>query len=551
MIISGQHQDQSALLQSRLQTLPRASVWSRLLLSLVLLALGACDRPAVETPTPPPAWTPTPHATAVVTLQALKLVDSDEASVGDVLRYTLVIINDMISVDDPGTTVELQDQLPRELEFVEGSLSPEASYHSATHTVHWSGAVPQGGSVQIAFDARLGDSAGDVRSVLNAMWVTDAFGRQREAAAQTHILHTLPTPSDTPSPATPTPAPLTPTPTAAQATPQPTTVQWPEPSVPYATSMVVTPDDPPIYYLVADFALYHSLDRGSSWASTALLGVPAGARVNSVTIDYNHPQTMYLATSEGLYRREATEEPWQLVNTIRVTALAVDWVNSDLLWAGIGWDTAMRSVIVQSDDRGRTWSKADYGTELGHQYGWVGAILVNPSNPNVIWAHVRAPFRHDWPRGYVYRGGRAGTWERLPLGEFDYVGGPDPFGGLNDDVCFVSGLAYDPNLNALYAGCDISYYNGQDSAYRLLRSLNADAPDSGQVAWEVRAEFGTASLCGVNSVRPLAVDARHPKSLFVFLTLTGESGPPRFALLRSHDDGATWQEMPLQGLPGR
>jgi hypothetical protein len=116
-------------------------------------------------------------------------------------------------------------------------------------------------------------------------------------------------------------------------------------------------------------------------------------------------------------------------------------------------------------------------------------------------------------------------------------------------VCFVSGLAYDPNLNALYAGCDVSYFNGQNGMYRLLWSLNADAPNSAEVRWETRAEFGQAAAFSVNSVRPLAVDARDPKSLFAFLDLTGVEGPPRFALLVSHDDGATWEEMPLAGLP--
>jgi hypothetical protein len=259
---------------------------------------------------------------------------------------------------------------------------------------------------------------------------------------------------------------------------------------------------------------------------------------------------MYLATSEGLYRREAADEPWGLVNTIRVTSLAVDLETSDVLWAGITWDTAMRSVIIRSNDRGRTWSKADYGVEIGYRSAWVGAILINPNNPNVIWAHVRPGIRHGWPRGYVYRGGRDGTWERLPLGEFDFLGGPEPFGELNEDVCFISGLAYDPNLNALYAGCDISYFNGEDRTHRLLRSLNADAPNSADVSWEVWAELGRAQLFGMNSVRPLAVDAREPKSLFVLLDVTQESGSPRFSLLVGHDDGKTWEEMSLKGLPG-
>lgn len=340
----------------------------------------------------------------------------------------------------------------------------------------------------------------------------------------------------------------TPRPAVATSTPLPTQVSWPELTVPYVTSLVVTPDEPPIYYLVVGNALYRSADRGVTWSAEPLSGIPAEARVNCVAVDYRHPQTMYLATSHGLYRREAPNEPWGLVNTIRVTALAVDLINPDVLWAGVPWDTAMQAVIVKSTDRGRTWGKADFGVGIGDGNAWVGAILIHPHNPNILWAHVRPGTRHDWPRGYVYRGGRDGTWERLFLGEFDFVLSPDPFGGQNQDACFVSGLAYDPNLNALYAGCDISYYNGTDWSYRLLRSLNADAPHSVDVRWEVVAMLGTAAGPIMNAVRPLAVDAREPKALFVFLDVTREMGQPRFKLLVSHDDGKTWEEMALRGL---
>jgi hypothetical protein len=113
-------------------------------------------------------------------------------------------------------------------------------------------------------------------------------------------------------------------------------------------------------------------------------------------------------------------------------------------------------------------------------------------------------------------------------------------------------LTYDPNLNALYVGCDITYYYSTNRDYRLLRSLNADAPDSSQVAWELLADLGVVSsdFAGVNVVRPLAVDARQPKSLFIFVDVTQDVGQPRFKLLVSHDDGQTWQQMAVQGLPG-
>jgi hypothetical protein len=314
--------------------------------------------------------------------------------------------------------------------------------------------------------------------------------------------------------------------------------------VPFVYGLVVTPDEPPIYHIVVNHALYRSTDRGGTWSVESLAGVPDQALINVAAVDYQHPQTMYLGTDRGLYRREGPDQSWGLVNTLVMSAFAVDWVNPDVLYAGVGWGNELRSVLVKSEDRGRTWGKAD----LGMQPGYVSAILVDPNNPNILWAHVRSSAPHSWPAGLIYRGGRAGSWERLSLGPFDDITG----GADNPDACSASGLTYDPNLNALYVGCDITYYYSTNRDYRLLRSLNADAPDSSQVAWELLADLGAVSsdFAGVNVVRPLAVDARQPKSLFIFVDVTQEVGQPRFKLLVSHDDGQTWQQMAVQGLPG-
>jgi hypothetical protein len=359
------------------------------------------------------------------------------------------------------------------------------------------------------------------------------------------------------TPALPIPSSPTPTrdgvPAVTRTAPRPSATARPSPSptrsepetvVPFVYGLVVTPDEPPVYYMVVNRALYRSINRGSTWNLEGSSGVPDGAAVYVLAVDYRHPQTMYLGTDRGLYRREGPDEPWGLVNTLVVSALAVDWVNPDVLWAGVGWGTELRSVLVKSEDRGRTWGKADHGIESGY----VSAILVNPNNPNMLWAHVRSSERHSWPTGLVFRGGRAGTWERLSLGQFDDITG----GAQNPDACSASGLTYDPNLNALYVGCDITYYYSTARAYRLLRSLNADDPNSSQVSWELLPELGAAraDFAGVNVVRPLAVDARQPKSVFVFLDVTQEVGQARFKLLVSHDDGQTWQQMAVQGLPG-
>jgi uncharacterized repeat protein (TIGR01451 family) len=126
-----------------------------------------------------------------------KLVDVDQASAGDELHYTLVIMNDMLIGPDPGVDVELEDVLPDILELVPGSLSPPATYDADTRTIRWTGQVPRGGSVQIDFRGLLTPAAADWRSVTNIVWVTDAFGRVVEASAHTQLWP--PTPTATPT----------------------------------------------------------------------------------------------------------------------------------------------------------------------------------------------------------------------------------------------------------------------------------------------------------------------------------------------------------------
>ena len=329
---------------------------------------------------------------------------------------------------------------------------------------------------------------------------------------------------------------------APSSTPTLTVQEALESSLPYLYCMVVTPDDPPRYLAVAANRLFSSTDRGKTWAPEPLAGVPEAARVTVVAIDYRHPDTMYLGTDKGLYRREGAGNPWQLAHTLVVSALAVDLQNSDVLYAGTGWGTELGAVLVKSEDRGRTWGGADYGLQRGQ----VTAILIDPNNTNILWSHVRPAYNRSWPWGQIYRGGREGSWERLSLGEYDmhtYVDKP------SEVACSPAGLAYDPNSNQLYTGCDITYYGGTRH-YWLLRSTNADSPDSSLVTWQLAADWGPVpgEFAGVNTVRPLAVDARDPKSVIVFVDMTRTIGKPEYLLQIGRNDGSDWESLVPEGL---
>jgi len=363
------------------------------------------------------------------------------------------------------------------------------------------------------------------------------------AAPPTFTPTTFPTSRPSPTAtAAPTATRALPTVTASPVPPSPTPSPVPTPSAelgPIVWSLVVTPEEPPRFYAVVDDALYQSDDRGATWQAADLSGVAVGAFIWSVAVDYRNPSVMYLTTSEGIFRRVGAEA-WAFVHPLQAMALAVDFVDSNVLWAGVSFTTEYNAVILKSTDGGRTWGKADLGISAWVNYA-VRAIVIDPTNPNILYANVRYGGRFGWPEGWVYRGGRDGHWEPLNL--------PSSSGSeFSEDACMPNGLAFDPNLRRLYVGCDAYYYN--EDHLLLLRSDNAYAEHSEDVAWKWAASFGMMEGYVFGGVRALAVDAREPKSLFVAVN-DARLGQPAYRIMVSHDDGATWEDLQLSGLPGR
>jgi hypothetical protein len=256
-------------------------------------------------------------------------------------------------------------------------------------------------------------------------------------------------------------------------------------------------------------------------------------RLFSLALDYRNPSTLYATTSSGIYKT-VDESSWTFVHPLQATTLAVDLVEPDVLWAGVSWTTEYGAVILKSTDGGKTWGKADSGIQAYLGYG-VTHIAIDPTDPNVLYANLRYGGRFGWPNGWVYRGGRSGTWERLDLP----AAPPDT--QFWDGACMANGLAFDPSLRRLYVGCDAYYYN--NNRLLLLASDNAHEADSRLVRWEQKAPFGTLQQpYALGGVRPLAVDARQPKSLYAIVVGYGASGTP-YRIMVSRDDATTWQDL--------
>ncbi len=346
----------------------------------------------------------------------------------------------------------------------------------------------------------------------------------------------VPTPIATAAPTANLPAPTEPPVEAPSPSPSPqaapTEAATPTAAWPRITGIVIAPTDPPVMYALVGAMLCRSEDAGTTWVTEPLDGVAADATLCALAIDYRQPATMYLCTSAGIYRREGGR--WAFVHTLVARSLAVDMIDSSVLWAGVVYSTEYGSLLLKSEDGGQTWARAGDGLYGGP----VVQLLVDPANPETMYANTRYGGRFGWPEGYLFRGGRAGHWEPLRLGE---TFGPG--------ACMALGIALDPKGHRLWVGCDAYYYN--EARLVVMSSTNYDAPDSSQIAWETFTPFGDLAPGGyVGGMRPLAVDAQGVPALYVGRErgFSGGDGLPRQEVLVSRDQGVTWEALPIPAL---
>jgi photosystem II stability/assembly factor-like uncharacterized protein len=162
-------------------------------------------------------------------------------------------------------------------------------------------------------------------------------------------------------------------------------------------------------------------DPGSFKALTyRMVGPARGGRVTAVTGVPQEPHTFYMgATGGGVWKTTDAGITWVNLSDpyFEVGSIgSLDVADSDpsVVYVGTGSDGLRSNVsigkgVYKSTDAGRTW------THVGlREMGQIGAVVIHPSNPDIVYAAaVGDPFRPTNERG-VYRtrdGGR--TWQRV------------------------------------------------------------------------------------------------------------------------------------------
>ena len=144
-------------------------------------------------------------------------------------------------------------------------------------------------------------------------------------------------------------------------------------------------------------AIYKSVDAGESWTLIQGTGIDSTAMVFSLAIDPNDSNTLYAATSAGVYRSTSAGATWVPINSglphLLAMTLVVDPTDSNTLyvtmWATPGSAT-WQGGVYKSLDGGNTWTPKNNGLRklIAPDPGFTSnypIISIDPQNPQVLF----------------------------------------------------------------------------------------------------------------------------------------------------------------------
>src|SRR5262245_33523779 len=141
------------------------------------------------------------------------------------------------------------------------------------------------------------------------------------------------------------------------------------------TPLAVDPRDARLVYGVGASSLLSSPDGGATW--NEVKSFPASA--SSMAIDPQDPQTLYVGTGSGGFRRR--DGQWlemQGLAALFVSHLLVDPQDSKTLYAGC----FLPRHVFKSQDRGDTWIETDSGLSTEYLF----SLARDPARPGALYA---------------------------------------------------------------------------------------------------------------------------------------------------------------------
>lgn len=246
--------------------------------------------------------------------------------------------------------------------------------------------------------------------------------------------------------------------------------------------IVIDPADPGTWYVAAGSGgVWKTTNSGTTWQ--AIFTDQGSYSIGCLALDPQHPATLWVGSGEnvsgrhvgygdGVYRSRDGGASWQnmgLPHSEHISRIIVHPTNPDMIYVaaqGPLWSAGGERGLYMSTDGGASWTKVLGGGE----YTGVNDVVLDPSNPDVMyastWQHFRnvAALMDGGPESGIHKsvdGGR--TWRQLKT-------------GLPDEDMGKIGLAVSPQKpNVVYAVIELGARKGG-----FWRS------DNGGESWEKR-----------------------------------------------------------------
>ena len=245
------------------------------------------------------------------------------------------------------------------------------------------------------------------------------------------------------------------------------------------SAVAVAPNGPNTLYAATSDGVYRSTDGGSHWSKTPSAGVSNVSFASAIAVNPGNASTVYISIFSGLYRTIDGGNNWTQVNTIPlnfsgVTAIVFDPVTPSTMYVGAA------NGVFKSTDSGATWI-------VQNNFGIPGtpnirALAIDPTTPSTIYAGT--------VNNGIFKSTNGGAvWTGMNTG----MGGPSPTN--------VNVIAIDPaNPATIYTGHGFSGgINKSTNGAASWTPLTTDVPQ-GQVTGIVVSSAGVFAAVGSSGV---------------------------------------------------